>query len=83
MAVEHDQTDPEYWLSQITPETRELGKRANELHESAIQAIKSATPLDTETGEQGIFARFVGGGTRLTAVYRTPSGKEFSGPADS
>lgn len=83
MGAERDQADPEFWRSQITPEARELGRRATELHESAIQAIRSATPLHPETGEQGAFIRFAGGGTRIRPVYRTDSGKEFFTQSDS
>ena len=82
MGAEHDRTDPEYWVNQITPETRELGRRAAERHDGAIEAIKSATPVHPKTGERGTFVRFAGGGTRIRPVYRTSSGKEFFDQSD-
>lgn len=71
-----DETDPEYWRQFLTPESLEIAREAGNYRRKAIEAVKSAKPIDPESGEPGAFSRFYGS-HKLRPVYKTPSGKEF------
>ena len=81
-----DESERELWEREPTEEEleeiRKNSRYISEAIDAAFRAIKSATPVDPETGEVGAFVRFAGSFPRVRSVYRTPSGKEFFRSSD-
>lgn len=65
---------------ELTPERRESARQSGEKYVQKVEAIKSATPADPETGEEGKFVDFIMTGEGLRPVYMTESGKVFLVP---
>lgn len=76
-----DESEREYWEREPTEEElkeiRKNNRYISKAIDAAFRAMKSASPVDPETGEAGAFVRFAGSFPRVRPVYRTPSGEEF------